>query len=43
MKKNPKKIQCPPQHQRRQPGLESKMKPLPKAEKFTYKEGQFDH
>jgi len=36
MKKNPKKIQRPPQHQRRQPGLESKMKPLPQAEKFTY-------
>ncbi len=36
MKKNPKKIQRPPQHQRRQPGLESKMRPLPQAEKFTY-------
>jgi len=36
MKKNPKKVQRPPQHQRQQPGLESKMRPLPQAEKFTY-------
>lgn len=36
MKKNPKKIQRPPQNQRRQPGLESKMPPLPQAEKNMY-------
>jgi NAD(P)-dependent dehydrogenase (short-subunit alcohol dehydrogenase family) len=36
MKKNPEKIQRPPQHQDQQPGVESEMRPLPQAEKDTY-------
>jgi NAD(P)-dependent dehydrogenase (short-subunit alcohol dehydrogenase family) len=36
MKKKPKKEVRPPQNQDKQPGRESKMRPLPQAEKFTY-------
>jgi NAD(P)-dependent dehydrogenase (short-subunit alcohol dehydrogenase family) len=36
MKKKSKKEVRPPQHQDKQPGLESKMRPLPQAEKLTY-------
>ncbi len=35
-KKSKKEVQRPPQHQDQQPGLESEMRPLPQAEKFTY-------